>query len=247
MPAGAGAAGACSGGILPRWRTSKGTCMHAIIGGCGRVGAQLAERLSTEGTEVVVVDSNQDAFDRLGPMFSGDTLVGDITDPDVLRRAGVERSEAFAAITSQDNANLMAVQIAREMFDVPRTVARLFNPGREESYRKMGVHYVSGTRLVAKAILNELRPETFPQHVSLGEADLDIVEMAIKREGHGITVTELEREYKLRVAAVRRGERVGLPKVNDPLRRGDIVIAAVHRDAQKALRGILDHPLAANS
>jgi trk system potassium uptake protein len=218
--------------------------MHAIIGGCGRVGAQLAERLSTEGTEVVVIDANADAFDRLGPMFSGDTLVGDITDPEVLRRAGVERTEAFAAITSQDNANLMAVQIAREMFDVPRTVARLFNPGREESYRKMGVHYVSGTRLVAKAILNEMRSETFPQHVSLGETDLDIVEMAIKREGHGITVVELEREHNMRVAAVRRGERVGLPKLTEPLRRGDVVIAAVDRNAQKSLRQIMDHPLA---
>lgn len=221
--------------------------MHAIIGGCGRVGAQLAERLSTEGTEVVVVDANPDSFDRLGPMFSGDTLVGDITDPEVLRRANVERTEAFAAITSQDNANLMAVQIAREMFEVPRTVARLFNPGREDSYRKMGVHYVSGTRLVAKAILNEMRPETFPQHVSLEETDLDIVEMAIKREGHGITITELERDYKMRVAAVRRGERVGLPKVNDPLRRGDIVIAAVDRGSQKELRRMMEHPLAVAS
>ena len=218
--------------------------MHAIIGGCGRVGAQLAERLSTEGTEVVIVDSTLGSFDRLGPMFSGDTLVGDITDPEVLRRAGVERCEAFAAVTSQDNANLMAVQIAREMFGVERTVARLFNPGREESYRKMGVHYVSGTRLVAKAILNEMLPETFPQHVSLGEADLDIVEMAVTREAHGITVFELERDYRMRVAAVRRGDRVSLPKLNDPLRRGDVVIASVDGSAAKALRSLMDHPLA---
>lgn len=218
--------------------------MHAIIGGCGRVGAQLAERLSTEGTEVVVVDANPESFDRLGPMFSGDTLVGDITDPEVLRRAGVVRCDAFAAITSQDNANLMAVQIAKELFEVPRTVARLFNPAREESYQKMGVHYVSGTRLVAKAILNEMRPETFPQHVSMGDADLDIVEMGVTRDGHGITVTELERDHKLRVAAVRRGDRVKLPDTNEPLRRNDIVIAAVARGAQKALQGMMAHPLA---
>lgn len=221
--------------------------MHAIIGGCGRVGAQLAERLSSEGTEVVIIDANANAFARLGPMFSGDTSVGDITDPDVLRRAGIERCQAFAAITSQDNANLMAVQIARELFDVPRTVARLFNPGREESYQKMGVHYVSGTRLVAKAILNELRPESFPQHVSLGDADIDIVEMSVAREGHGITVAELERHGKVRVAAVRRGARVRLPVINEPLLRGDVVIAAVTRDAQKGLREIMTHPLAAQA
>ena len=219
--------------------------MHAIIGGCGRVGAQLAERLSSEGTEVVIIDANAGAFGRLGPMFSGDTSVGDITDPDILRKAGIERCQAFAAITSQDNANLMAVQIARELFDVPRTVARLFNPGREESYQKMGVHYVSGTRLVAKAILNELRPESFPQHVSLGDADIDIVEMAVAREGHGITVAELERDGKVRVAAIRRGARVRLPVINEPLLRGDVVIAAATHGAQKELRGVMTHPLAA--
>ena len=219
--------------------------MHAIIGGCGRVGAQLAERLSSEGTEVVIIDANAQAFARLGPMFSGDTAVGDITDPEVLRRAGIERCQAFAAITSQDNANLMAVQIARELFGVPRTVARLFNPGREDSYQKMGVHYVSGTRLVAKAILNELRPESFPQHVSLGDGDIDIVEMSVAREGHGITVAELERDGKVRVAAVRRGTRVRLPVINEPLLRGDVVIAAATRGAQKELRQVMSHPLAA--
>lgn len=218
--------------------------MHAIIGGCGRVGAQLAERLSSEGTEVVIIDSNAGAFARLGPMFSGDTSVGDITDPEVLRRAGIERCHAFAAITSQDNANLMAVQIARELFDVPQTVARLFNPGREDSYQKMGVHYVSGTRLVAKAILNELLLESFPQHVSLGDADIDIVEMSVTRDSHGITVAELERDGKVRVAAVRRGSRVRLPVVNEPLLRGDVVIAAATSGAQKELRQVMAHPFA---
>jgi trk system potassium uptake protein TrkA len=180
-------------------------------------------------------------------MFSGDTVVGDITDPDMLRRAGIERCEAFAAITSQDNANLMAVQIAKQLFNVPRTVARLFNPGREESYQKMGVHYVSGTRLVAKAILNEMRPETFPQHVSMGDADVDIVEMAITREGHGITIVELERDHQMRVAAVRRGDRVKLPDIKEPLRRNDVVIAAITRVAQKSLHQVMTHPLSVES
>lgn len=220
--------------------------MHAIIGGCGRVGAQLAERLSSDGTDIVIIDQTPAAFDRLGPMFSGDTQVGDITDPAVLRRAGIERCEAFAAITSQDNANLMAVQVANEMFEVPRTVARLFNPGREDSYRKMGVHYVSGTRLVAKAILNEMRPETFPQHVSMGDADVDIVEMMVTRQGHGISTFELERDHRMRVAAVRRGDRVRLPTPNEPLLRGDLVIAAVARGAQRRLRELMDHPMGAD-
>lgn len=216
--------------------------MHAIIGGCGRVGAQLAERLSVEGHDVVIVDMGLASFDRLGLAFTGDTLVGDITDKDTLVRAGIQRAAAMVAVTSQDNANLMAVQIADELFQVPRTVARLFNPEREESYRKMGVHYVSGTRLVAKAILNEIRPLTFPLHVSFGDTDTAVVEMAVTRDGHGITISELERSGDVRVAAVRRGARVRLPKARDTLLRDDVVVAAVRRGAHHRLRQIMCDP-----
>ena len=113
--------------------------MHIIVGGCGRVGADLAERLSDEGHDVVVIDASDEAFRRIGTTFNGEALVGDITDKEVLSRAGVERADALAAVTPSDNANLMAVQIAKELFDVPNTVARLFNPQREPSYRKMGI------------------------------------------------------------------------------------------------------------
>jgi trk system potassium uptake protein len=74
-----------------------------------------------------------------------------MTDKDALVRAGIEHTDALIAVSDLDNANLMAVEVAKELFGVRKTVARLFNPEREESYRKMGVHYVSGTRLVAAA------------------------------------------------------------------------------------------------
>lgn len=217
--------------------------MHAIIGGCGRVGAQLAERLSSEGHDVVVVDDKAAAFERLSTGFNGDTLQGDCTDRPTLVRAGIHRAQALVAVTSHDNVNLMAVQIAQILFDVPRTVARLFNPAREESYRKMGVHYVSGTRLVSKAILNEIREDTFPLHVSFEDVDANVVEMAVDREGHGYSIVELEAEGDVRVAAVRRGEKVRIPKPNDTVLRGDIVVAAVTGKASRRLRRLMANPL----
>jgi trk system potassium uptake protein len=216
--------------------------MHAIIGGCGRVGAQLAERLSSEGHDVVVVDQNAAAFERLGTGFNGDTLLGDFTDRETLVRAGIQRAEAVVAVTSYDNVNLMAVQIAQILFSVPRTVARLFNPAREESYRKMGVHYVSGTRLVAKAILNEIRDEAFPLHVAFPQADMSIVEMIVTREGHGWSIMELEQDGDVRVAAVKRGAKVRIPTLNDTVLRGDIVVAAITGKAPRRLRGIMGNP-----
>jgi len=144
---------------------------------------------------------------------------------------------------SFDNVNLMAVQIAQILFSVPKTVARLFNPAREESYRKMGVHYVSGTRLVAKAILNELQDEAFPLHVAFEDPNTRIVEMAVAREGHGYSIMELEQEGDVRVAAVRRGDRVRIPTLNDTVLRGDIVVAAITGKAHRRLQSLMGNPV----
>ena len=217
--------------------------MHIIIGGCGRVGAELAEQLSREDHDVVVVDREMASFDRIGSGFNGETITGDITDKDALQRAGIERADGIAAVTNLDNANLMAVQIATELFDVKYTVARLFNPQRENSYQKMGVHYVSGTRLVAAAIMNELHTDSYPQHVGFPDADVQIVEVAMHLDPEGLTVAELEDRGAIRVAAIRRGNRVDVARPADRLRHGDVVVAAVRDTARRKLRGVCSHPV----
>lgn len=216
--------------------------MHIIIGGCGRVGAELADQLSSAEHDVVVLDSAESAFDRIGSAFNGETLVGDITDKDALIRAGIERADGLVAVTDLDNANLMAVEIAKELFGVRRTVARLFNPQREESYRKMRVHYVSGTLLVAKSILNELHAGTYPLHVSFPDSDVEVVEMRVTRNGHGVTVAELEGTGSVRVAAIRRGVRVRIPRQDDRLQQGDLIVGAVGKGVNRQLRHYVDHP-----
>jgi trk system potassium uptake protein len=217
--------------------------MHVIIGGCGRVGAELADKLSDEGHDVVVLDLHEESFDRIGGAFNGETLTGDITDKDILVRADIERADALIAVTNLDNANLMAVQIARALFGVERTVARLFNPEREESYRKMGVHYVSGTRLVAKSILNEIRAGVFPQHVAFTEGDVEVVEMEVTRDGHGVTIAEFEQSGGVRVAALQRGIRVRIPKPDDRLQMGDLLVSSLRRGAHRHVRRFVTNPI----
>lgn len=217
--------------------------MHVIIGGCGRVGAELADRLSDDGHDVVVLDTSETAFDRIGSTFNGETVTADITDKDALIQAGIEHAHALIAVTDLDNANLMSVEIAKELFGVRKTVARLFNPEREQSYRKIGVHYVSGTRLVAKAIMNELQAGTFPLHVGF-EGDVEVVEMRVHTGGHGVTVAELEASGHVRVAAVQRGLRPRIPAPDDRLQTDDLLVAAVGRGAHKKLRRLVEHPFA---
>jgi trk system potassium uptake protein TrkA len=217
--------------------------VHVIIGGCGRVGAQVADQLSSEEHDVVIIDANPEAFDAIGSAFNGETLIGNIINKDTLVRAGIDHADALAAVTDLDNANLMAVQMARELFDVPVTIARLFNPQREDSYRKMGVSYVSGTRLVARAIMKELGVDTFPPHVGFDEGDVDIVELVVTEEGHGLTVSELQTRGALRVAAIERGGRTHIPAGRDRLQHDDLIVAAVRdgRVGRKA-RGLIASP-----
>ena len=133
--------------------------MKIVILGCGRVGAAFAAKMDREGHTVSVIDQSSEAFQRLPDSFKGDTLVGNGVDEDVLLRAGIKDADAFAAVTNGDNRNIMASQIAREIFKVKRVVCRIYDPIREETYRSLGlVTYcptLLGAQVLADAILNE--------------------------------------------------------------------------------------------
>ena len=119
--------------------------MKLVIVGCGRVGAMAALALSKAGHQVTVIDSNRHAFDRLGSDFAGEMVLGNGIDEDVLRRAGIEQAEGFASLTNGDNRNIMAAQIAREIFHVPRVITRIYDPIRENVYHELGLDTLSPT------------------------------------------------------------------------------------------------------
>jgi trk system potassium uptake protein len=217
--------------------------VHIIIGGCGRLGAEIAEQLSQDpDTDVVVIDTNTLAFDRLGSAFNGETLVGDVTDRDVLEHAGVQNADGLIAVTRFDNANLMTVEIATHLYDVPRTIARLFNPEREEVYRKLGVRYVSSTGTIAKLFLNEFREESYPLHVHFHDSDINVVDLEVDTGAHGMTVEEFEQDGLLRIAAVRRGARVFIPDRTDRLERDDVLTTAMKPSAVRGLANLVREP-----
>lgn len=113
--------------------------MKVVILGCGRLGAHLARRMDQEGHTVTVIDRNAEAFARLGSDFRGTMVLGTGIDQDILRRAGIEETDAFIAVTNGDNTNAMASEIAKLVFHVPRVVARLYDPVREDTYHTLGL------------------------------------------------------------------------------------------------------------
>ena len=126
--------------------------MKVLIMGCGRVGAQLASMMDTEKHEVTVLDVNGHSFRRLSSTFGGTALLGDGTDSEVLKKAGVESTDAFVAVTEGDNRNLMAAQIAKYIFNVPKVICRIYDPLRAEIYHNMGLETYCPTLLGANAI-----------------------------------------------------------------------------------------------
>ncbi len=126
--------------------------MRVLIMGCGRVGARLATIMDGEGHEVTILDTSPSAFSRLPPTFNGTPVVGDATDDTVLRNAGVENADVFVAVTQGDNRNVMASQIAKKVFHVPRVVTRIYDPIRQEIFRELGLETFSPTTVLTRMI-----------------------------------------------------------------------------------------------
>src|SRR3954452_7864214 len=134
--------------------------MYVVIMGCGRVGARLARMLVDAGHEILVMDLTPSAFDRLGRDFPCSTIVGHGIEHDDLVKAGIERADAFAAVTQGDNRNIMAAQIAKHVFKVPKVVTRIYDPIRQDTYAALGLQTISPTVIGASAVLDALLAPT---------------------------------------------------------------------------------------
>jgi trk system potassium uptake protein TrkA len=130
--------------------------MKIVIMGCGRVGAQIASLLEQDGHEITVLDTDAYSFRRLPPDFSGTALLGNGMDEDVLRRAGIEEADVFVAMTQGDNRNVMAAQIAKHIFNVPRVISRIYDPLRQEMYDTLGIEAFSPTTIFAELVKEKI-------------------------------------------------------------------------------------------
>lgn len=200
--------------------------MRVVIAGCGRVGSDLALSLADSGHDVSVVDADTTAFRQLGSAFNGTTHEGQAHDIRALRDAGIEFADAFAAVTNHDNVNLMSVQVATQVFGVPRTVARLDDPRRTDAYRALRVNHVAAGKLTSRAIRDQLLGDEYQYHLAFLGSGVEMVELIVSADGDGMTVADIEIEGKLKVAAVRRGLEVFVARSDLVLEEDDLLIAA---------------------
>ena len=130
--------------------------MKVVIMGCGRVGAQLAALLDQDGHQVTTLDTDSYSFRRLPPSFHGRALLGNGLDEETLKRAGIEETDAFIAVTQGDNRNIMASQIAKHVFNVPKVLCRIYDPLRRDLFSSLGLEAISPTIVFAQILKEKL-------------------------------------------------------------------------------------------
>jgi trk system potassium uptake protein TrkA len=197
--------------------------MQSLIIGCGRVGAGVAQRLSQHGQRVIVVDQEAAAFERLGPHFTGQTVLGAGLDREVLLQAGIEHVDGLAAVTGSDDTNVVLARLARQMFRVPRVVARLHDPRHAEVYRQLGIQTIMPLTWGIQRLSELLSYTSLNTTLSLGSGEVDMVEVELPYLLAGRTVNELTLSGEIQVAAISREGRTFLPTLGTVFREGDLV------------------------
>lgn len=209
--------------------------MYIIIVGCGRVGSELAKLLSGEGHNVVVIDKNPASFDRLGTTFNGMTFVGNGFDINLLKEAGVEKADAFCAVTNGDNTNLVSAQVAKKIFNIPKVIARVYDPQRAHIYSALGMDVISGTILFAAMIRDKIIESRFSSYL-IETKELGVIELAVKNNLVGKTVQDINMPGEFLVVAIRRLDGVILPEQNTVLKSKDTLMAVVKVISLKKIR-----------
>ncbi|MCX6419615.1 MAG: TrkA family potassium uptake protein [Actinobacteria bacterium] len=197
--------------------------MHVVIMGCGRVGSTLAKELELAGHTVAVIDQDREAFRRLGADFKGQTVAGVGFDRDTLIDAGIERAEAFAAVSNGDNSNIIAARVARETYGISNVVARIYDPGRAEIYQRLGIPTVATVLWTTDQILRRLSPDGSRSEWRDASGVVKLCEMHIHKDWFGNPISLIESVTPSRVAFLTRLGEGMIPNDHTVLQEGDLV------------------------
>lgn len=211
--------------------------------GCGRVGSTLAKDFQGLGHSVAVIDQDREAFRRLGADFNGLTVAGVGFDRDTLIEAGIEKADAFAAVSNGDNSNILAARVARETYGVQNVVARIYDPGRAEIYQRLGIPTVATVLWTTDQIMRRILPTGARSEWQDASGKVQLAEMAMNSEWFGEPATLIERNTSARVAFITRlGEGI-IPDEHTVLQEGDVVhVLVLDQHLEEAAKSLANPP-----
>lgn len=199
--------------------------------GCGRVGSTLAVDLEKSGHTVAVIDQNREAFRRLGANFNGRTVAGVGFDRDTLLEAGIEKADAFAAVSNGDNSNILAARVARETFGVDNVVARIYDPARAEIYQRLGIPTVATVQWAQDQILRKILPADAQTEWQDASGRVNLCEFPFHLGWVGRPITEIEKRTNTKCALITRLAEGFIPDEHTVLQEGDILHLSVESKA----------------
>lgn len=191
--------------------------------GCGRVGSTLARSLEDRNHTVSVIDNNPDAFRRLGPSFNGDKVTGYGFDQAVLTKAGIARADAFAAVSSGDNSNIIAARVAREAFGIQQVVARIYDPGRAEVYQRLGITTVATVKWTADQVLRRLLPVGAEPDFRDPSGTIRLDQVPAPEAWVGHRTIHFQQQSRSRIAWIDRLGEGMLPTSDSVIQEGDLL------------------------
>lgn len=209
--------------------------------GCGRVGSSLATELEAMGHSVAIIDQSREAFRRLGANFNGLTITGVGFDRDTLIEAGIEKANAFAAVSNGDNSNILAARVARETYGVKNVVARIYDPGRAEIYQRLGIPTVATVLWTSDQILRRLLPEGSRSEWRDASGIIQLCEMHVDSSWYGNPVARIENITPARVAFITRLGEGLVPDEHTVLQDGDLVHVIVYEKDVAIVETALAH------
>ncbi|MBS3908646.1 MAG: NAD-binding protein [Actinobacteria bacterium] len=216
--------------------------MYIIIGGGGKVGSGLARKLGKKGHAVVVLEKNREKCARIAE-DNEDVLVvnGDACDVRYLEEAGADRADVLAAVTGDDDDNLVMCQLASEGFNIAKTVARVNDPRNERIFHALGINALSSTTIITKLIEEEATLGDIITLQALKKGNLVLVEMDLPSDVpiDGKKVMDIKLPKEIVLVSIIRGDDVIIPRGNTTIQAGDSVIALTTPDREQALRDIL--------
>jgi trk system potassium uptake protein TrkA len=213
--------------------------MKIIVMGCGRVGSQVSLLLVRQGHDVTVIDHDDNALARLGPDFKGRVVRGVGFDRNVLIHAGVETAEGFIAASSSDNANIVAARTARNIFRVPRVVARLYDPIRAEVYHRLGLTTISSTQWGAQRIVEVITHGDLDILQVYGDSGTTMVRVEVPPRLIGYYVAQLNIPGEVLITAITRDDHTFIPVSGTEFHEGDLIYLAVIPSAMVRLEEML--------
>ncbi len=208
--------------------------------GCGRVGSTLARSLEDRNHTVSIIDSEPDSFRRLGPSFNGDKVTGFGFDQAVLEKAGIRRAEAFAAVSSGDNSNIIAARVARETFGIEQVVARIYDPGRAEVYQRLGITTVATVKWTADQVLRRLLPAGAEPDFRDPSGTIRLDHVPVAEAWIGQRTISFEEQTKSRIAWLDRLGEGMLPTHESILQEGDLIHLVMREENAADAYAVID-------